>query len=155
MTGLSFLKPFCERALKLSNRFVDLAIRLGDAYNPQRKASRREYAVSLLIAGSLFMLMYVLAMAAADWEEQIPDSVIMWLGEYPIPLITNALLFYTMAATARRLHDMGKSGAAALLLCLPEPWFIVIPIALLWPGRKSLPDETRGFTPSGAIRSGV
>ena len=116
-------------------------------YNPQRHENRWVYLRSLSIALAIYLIVYNVGMALADWEEGVSDEMLVWIGQYPIPLITNLLLFFTMAATARRLHDMGFGGAGALLLCLPEPWFVLIPLGLLMPSR-SVSRETPTHTSS-------
>lgn len=63
--------------------------------------------------------------------------------------------FFTIAATIRRLHDMGVSGAPALLLCIPEPWFILVPLALLWPSAKAPFAGTRREANFGVITHGI
>ena len=90
-------------------------------YNPQRAEGRLTYLSSMLIAGGLFLLLYGGGLALADWEEGVSDETLMWIAQYPFPFLTNLILFFTIAATIRRLHDMGFSGAPALLLCIPEP----------------------------------
>ena len=109
---------------------------LYDAYNPQSKQSRWGYFKTLCVVVLLALSGYTLARALADWDA-ISDETILWIARYPEPLCVNALLCYVIAATARRLHDMGWSGAPALLLCLPEPWLVIVPLALLWPSASS------------------
>ena len=112
--------------------------RLVNAYNPQRASGRWEYLKSLVMALCWWCLLNTQAMALADWEEGISDAAIVWIGHYPLPLLVNLILFYTIAATIRRLHDMGWPGAGALLLCLPDTWFFLVPIALLWPSAPTV-----------------
>ncbi len=109
---------------------------LAALYNPQRRVGRSAYARSLFAAALLYAALWSGSMALADCESLVSDAAILWLARYPVPLLTNLLLFFTMAATARRLHDMGCNGAAALLLCLPETWLVLIPLALVVPSTE-------------------
>lgn len=130
MTGLPTLSA---KTVAWQEHFWQAGVRFAHLYNPQRAEGRRTYALSLIVAALLYAALYNGGMALADWEEGVSDEVLIWLAQYPVPFLTNLLLFFTIAATIRRLHDMGWPGAAALLLCLPDPWFILIPLGLLWP----------------------
>ena len=124
-------------------------------YNPQRAEGRLTYLSSMLIAGGLFLLLYGGGLALADWEEGVSDETLMWIAQYPFPFLTNLILFFTIAATIRRLHDMGFPGAPALRLCIPEPWFILVPLALLWPSAKAPFAGTRREANFGVITHGI
>ena len=63
-------------------------------YNPQRAEGRLTYLSSMLIAGGLFLLLYVGGLALADWEEWVSDETLMWIAQYPFPFLTNLILFF-------------------------------------------------------------
>ncbi|GEM_PF-5669005 len=86
-------------------------------YNPRGRATRTELFMLLILNGLLFTCLEVISrhLLSRDADHAV-SSILQALFLVPIP-----------AATARRFHDMGKSGWFALpifILCAVKLWNI-------------------------------
>lgn len=112
----------------------------GMAFCPQMRSRRATYARDLLYTalGALFLVLLTEAAVAAVW---IPDALIQrWVAPM-LSVLTNLLIIYATVSAARRLHDIGLSGAWALLVMVPVLNILAAVLLLCWPGRP----ESTGY----------
>lgn len=109
-------------------------VRLAYAFCPQRRSGRAQFARDLAAAAALLALLWLSLDPIAD-AEWISDGAIEKIGLYAVPLCVNLIFCFLLAACARRLHDLGASGAWALLLALPAVNVIMTVLLLALPGR--------------------
>lgn len=109
-------------------------VRLAYAFCPQRRSGRAQFARDLAAAAALLALLWLSLdpIANAEW---ISDGAIEKIGLYAVPLCVNLIFCFLLAACARRLHDLGASGAWALLLAVPAVNVIMTVLLLALPGR--------------------
>ncbi len=108
---------------------------------PQCRSTRERYWRE--VAGFLFtgLAFWQLLLFMAD-SPSVSDETVLWLGTYPVPVLGNLLIMALCAATARRLHDIGWSGAWAFLVLVPGLNLLLIVFGLLAPGKT----EACGWT---------
>lgn len=89
------------------------------------RARRREFWNYILIYSVINLVLLLLIGMTAGSNPESPSAIAMvFYGIYA--LLNLALLIPTYAATARRLHDTGRSGWLQLLQFVPIAGFVLI-----------------------------
>jgi uncharacterized membrane protein YhaH (DUF805 family) len=109
-------------------------VRLAYAFYPQRRSTRAQFARDLAAAAALLTLLWLSLDPIAD-AQWISDAALEKIGLYAVPLCVNLIFCFLLAACARRLHDLGASGAWALLLAVPAVNMVFVILLLALPGR--------------------
>ena len=111
----------------------NLVWRLGLLFCPQFRCGRREYARETAGLALTVCALWSLMDPIAD-AEFISDGMLEVIALRGIPVVVNLLLLFMTASCARRMHDIGLSGAWGLLMLMPVFNVPVLVFALCWPG---------------------
>ena len=103
------------------------------SFCPQFRSGRLHYAKEPLLG----LLWAWLIWLSIDWVADAPflsDEDLVWIGRLVYPLIINLLLLFMTVASARRLHDIGHSGAWGFLMLVPGFNVVLLIYLLIRPG---------------------
>lgn len=101
---------------------------------PQCRSSRSRFRRETAGFAAAALSGWVLLMAIAD-SPSVSDACVLWIGTYLVPVFGNLFIIALCAAAARRLHDIGLSGAWAFLVPVPGLNLLLIAFLLFAPRR--------------------
>lgn len=111
------------------------------SFCPQFRAGRLRYAKETLWSVFWGWMIWL----SIDWVAAIPflsDEDLMWIGRIIYPLIINLVLIFMTVASARRLHDIGHSGAWSFMMLVPGLNVVLLIYLLIRPS-SALPTGWR------------
>ena len=99
---------------------------------PQCRSSRARFGRETAGFAATALSGWALLMGIAD-SPFVSDDCVFFIGTYLVPVFGNLFIIALCAAAARRLHDIGLSGAWAFLVPVPGLNLLLIAYLLLAP----------------------
>lgn len=130
--GLSELGGEPPRPVRALAAAARLCVRI---YDPQARSGRLVFSreLALWCAAGLAAWLSLDPIADAEW---ISDEAVVKIAA-ALPWAAQLWSAALFSIAARRCHDLGLSGAWALLLSMPPVCALCLPVLLLAPGRSA------------------